>query len=288
MNAQAETNPPQQSSSSAAGGTETNPSVPVPPPDHITRQLDAALVSPSAATVVTPSHSHTPRPEQGNPVSTGSTPNPPGEAPAVGKSISPGVDKNDQTQPVLVAGTSTPTTNAPRAPAQAGPSETSGPQTIPPPLPVLPTSVTPNPPPPRHFSVPQLPPPSAATQPVRPQSMPPVPQPNPPKAAPPTASAGPGGVSGQASLATPSQAKGPYTAENVVAGLGFPLLDDARVPPQLLADQCNDLYDVIIKVTPQALRRIVRDTWERSLAGQEAHLSFVVSHFHHAPLVVFV
>lgn len=77
--------------------------------------------------------------------------------------------------------------------------------------------------------------------------------------------------------ASPFGVPGPYTAENVIEGLGFPLQSDRPADPQAIADECNAIYATIIRVSPHAFQRFVRDSWERSLVGSKEHLQFVVS-----------
>ncbi|CAI4217114.1 unnamed protein product [Parascedosporium putredinis] len=77
--------------------------------------------------------------------------------------------------------------------------------------------------------------------------------------------------------ASPSGVPGPYTAENVIEGLGFPLQSDRPADPQAIADECNAIYATIIRVSPHAFQRFVRDSWERSLVGSKEHLQFVLN-----------
>lgn len=77
----------------------------------------------------------------------------------------------------------------------------------------------------------------------------------------------------------PTSALDPYTMENLFTNGGYHLPDagDSQLSPQAYVDQCNRLYAVVRTMNPSVVRRVVRDTWQSSLAGSEAHISFVVS-----------
>lgn len=76
---------------------------------------------------------------------------------------------------------------------------------------------------------------------------------------------------------TPS-AMDPYTVDNIFTVGGYHLPDptDAQVAPTAYVAQCNELYSIIRNMHPSVVRRVIRDTWQTSLAGSEAHSSFVV------------
>ena len=76
---------------------------------------------------------------------------------------------------------------------------------------------------------------------------------------------------------TPS-AMDPYTVDNIFTGGGYHLSDpaDDQVTPTAYVAQCNELYSIIRNMHPSVVRRVIRDTWQTSLAGSEAHISFVV------------
>ena len=71
----------------------------------------------------------------------------------------------------------------------------------------------------------------------------------------------------------------PYTLENIFTPEGGYLPDpsDCDIEPERYVQQCNQLFAVFRTMHPSVVRRIVRDTKETSLAGSEAHLSFIVS-----------
>lgn len=77
----------------------------------------------------------------------------------------------------------------------------------------------------------------------------------------------------------PASALDPYTMENMFTNGGYHLPDagDSQLSPQDYVDQCNRLYAVVRAMNPSVVRRVIRDTWQSSLAGSEAHISFVVS-----------
>lgn len=77
---------------------------------------------------------------------------------------------------------------------------------------------------------------------------------------------------------TPS-AMDPYTVDNIFTVGGYHLYDpaDDQVAPTAYVAQCNELYSIIRNMHPSVVRRVIRDTWQTSLAGSEAHISFVVS-----------
>lgn len=76
---------------------------------------------------------------------------------------------------------------------------------------------------------------------------------------------------------TPS-AMDPYTVDNIFTVGGYHLPDptDDQITPTAYVAQCNELYSIIRNMHPSVVRRVIRDTWQTSLAGLEAHSSFVV------------
>lgn len=76
---------------------------------------------------------------------------------------------------------------------------------------------------------------------------------------------------------TPS-AMDPYTVENLFVNGGFHLPDanDSQLSHEAYVEQCNRLHAVIRTTNPSVTRRVMRDTWQSSLAGSESHISFVV------------
>lgn len=83
---------------------------------------------------------------------------------------------------------------------------------------------------------------------------------------------------------TPS-ALDPYTVENIFSGGGYHLSDaaDSQLDRPAYVNQCNQLYAVLRNMNPSVVRRVIRDTWQTSLAGSEAHVSFVVGRLPFAP-----
>lgn len=76
---------------------------------------------------------------------------------------------------------------------------------------------------------------------------------------------------------TPS-AMDPYAVENIFTAGGYHLPDpaDDQMAPTAYVAQCNELYSIIRNMHPSVVRRVIRDTWQTSLAGSEAHVAFVV------------
>ncbi|KAK4187117.1 hypothetical protein QBC35DRAFT_358957, partial [Podospora australis] len=71
-----------------------------------------------------------------------------------------------------------------------------------------------------------------------------------------------------------SQAASPARATS--SGFPSPTLDHARVNPKFV-DDCTRMTYAIQQSLPEAVRRIVRDHWEKCLLGSEFHQAFIVS-----------
>jgi len=70
-------------------------------------------------------------------------------------------------------------------------------------------------------------------------------------------------------------------------GFPSPTQDYATANPKFL-DDCTRMNFAIQQSLPEAVRRIVRDHWEKCLLGSEFHQAFVVSLSHYPDPFVFV
>jgi hypothetical protein len=68
----------------------------------------------------------------------------------------------------------------------------------------------------------------------------------------------------------------PYSSLNIMAGTGFSPPAVLTGPIRDMVNDCNNLHWALSQVSDKAVRRVVRDLWERTLVGSDSHCSFVV------------
>jgi len=72
------------------------------------------------------------------------------------------------------------------------------------------------------------------------------------------------------------QAQAQQSPQPQAVGFPSPSLDHARINPKFI-DDCTRLTYAVQQSLPEAVRRIVRDHWEKCLIGSDFHQAFIVS-----------